>query len=392
MIRAHPAPYGERERSVLELSSAFDAHASALKAPKASRVLPGPNSCEWRNYTELRRRRGPIQIRQGKAARRGAKVPVKASILVCTRDRYMRLQTLLSSIADADAANSLDLELLVVDDGSRDATAATVTRFAESVPMEVRLLQQPRLGLAVARNLALREARGELIIFIDDDCAITRNYFTEVAARFPDASRPVLRGGRVELGDPADAPLTIRTSSEVERLDRRGDPGGFILGCNMVMTRSAAKLTGPFDERFGPGNLLRAAEDTDYILRALLAGVTVEYVPDMTVRHHHGRRSASAIKRVHRDYDIGNGALTMKHGVHAPWLWRSRYWTARNAIREMFGGPLFDPVLNFSHGPIVLNNTIGACLFMLAKIRSVPAWPEVSSRREPDLPFDRAIG
>jgi GT2 family glycosyltransferase len=211
------------------------------------------------------------------------------------------------------------------------------------------------------------------VIFLDDDCTVSRNYFNEVEARFPDIEVAVLRGGRVELGDPGDAPLTIRTSCDVERLGRRGDPGGFILGCNMVLTRAAAGLIGPFDERFGPGRPFRAAEDTDYILRAVLAGVTVEYVPDMIVYHHHGRRSPGAVRRVHRDYDIGNGALTIKHGLTAPWLWRPRYWTARNALREVFGGPRFDPVLDVSHAPVVMHNTLGAGLFVLAKLAGLPA-------------------
>jgi glycosyltransferase involved in cell wall biosynthesis len=305
-----------------------------------------------------------------------AETAMKASILVCTRDRSARLKALLSSLADADPAEGLDLDLLVVDDGSRDTTAETVKSFAKYAEFPVRLLSQPALGLAVARNHVLREARGDLLLFLDDDCLVSRDYFRDVAARFAGEVGPVLRGGRVELADSADAPLTIRTSPEVERLGPHGDPGGFILGCNMAATRAAARLIGPFDERFGPGRPLRSAEDTDYILRAFLAGVAVEYVPDMTVYHRHGRRTAEEINRVHSNYQIGNGALTMKYALRAPWLWRQRYWTARNAVREVFGGPQFDPVLNFSHAPMAANNMIGGCLFLLTKIRSVARWSE----------------
>lgn len=300
---------------------------------------------------------------------------MRTSIIVCTRDRCARLPSLFSSVADADPG-AMGLDLVVVDDGSRDATGEVVINFAESAEFPVVLLQQSRLGLAVARNRGLRQARGDLIIFLDDDCVVSRDYFKEVAARFAGENAPVLRGGRVELGDPADAPVTIRTSSAVERLYANANPGGFILGCNMAVTRAAARLIGPFDERFGPGRLLRSAEDTDYVLRALLAGVRVEYVPDMTVYHHHGRRSSEAIERVYRDYEIGNGALTMKHSLHAPWLWRLRYWTARNAVREMFGGPKFDPLLDLPHAPIVAHNMIGACLFAVTKMRCSEPWSE----------------
>jgi GT2 family glycosyltransferase len=302
----------------------------------------------------------------------------------------MRLQTMLSSLAEATRPNGMELELIVIDDGSRDGTADTVKRFAATVGFPVRLLQKSARGLAAARNLGLREARGDLLLFLDDDCVISRSYLTETAARFAADDRPVLRGGRVALGDPADAPLTIRNSLCLERLGEHRDPGGFILGCNMAIPRAVAGKVGLFDERFGAGGLLRAAEDTDYVLRAQLAGVTIEYVPDMTVYHHHGRRTPRDVRRAHRNYGIGEGALTMKHALHAPWLWRSRYWTARNAVREMFGGPRFNAKLDLSHAPIVAHNLIGACLFMLVKISGVATGsrskpPEVASRVVRDL-------
>jgi GT2 family glycosyltransferase len=303
-------------------------------------------------------------------------VAVKASIIVCTRDRCVRLEALLSSLAAAKPPQGMDLELVVVDDGSRDATGVTVKRFAATVDFPVHLLQQPGRGLAAARNRGLREARGDLIIFLDDDCVVSPNYFREVAARFAADDQPVFRGGRVVLGDPADAPLTIKTSPYTERLPERADPGGFILGCNMAMPRAVLAKVGMFDERFGAGAQLKSAEDTDYTLRVSLAGIRVEYVPDMTVYHHHGRRTAHEVGRVHRNYGIGNGALTMKHTLSAPWLWRSRYWTIRNAMKEMFGGPPFDPELGLSHAPIVAHNAIGACLFLLAKLRRAAPWPE----------------
>jgi glycosyltransferase involved in cell wall biosynthesis len=301
---------------------------------------------------------------------------VKISIIVCTRDRCTRLKALLSSLADAHGASSMDLDLIVVDDGSSDGTAVAVKQFGSIADFPVRLLQQqPGRGLAAARNRGLREAYGDLLIFLDDDCVVSRNYFREVVARFAADHEPVLRGGRVELGDPLDAPITIKTSPDVERLAACGDPGGFILGCNMTMTRAVACKIGPFDERFGAGGLMRAGEDTDYLVRALLANVTVEYVPDMTVYHHHGRRSLKAVVGVHRNYGIGNGALTIKHARHAPWLWRSRYWMLRNAIRERFGGPPFDAEMGLTHAPIVAHHLIGAYLFVLAKLRRAPPWP-----------------
>jgi GT2 family glycosyltransferase len=65
------------------------------------------------------------------------------------------------------------------------------------------------------------------------------------------------------------------------------------LGCNMTMRRAVIERLGFFDENFGPGSELTSGEDLDYIYRAYIADITVEYVPDMIVSHFHSYRSQS---------------------------------------------------------------------------------------------------
>jgi GT2 family glycosyltransferase len=95
---------------------------------------------------------------------------------------------------------------------------------------------------------------------------------------------PVLRGGRIEIGDPTDLPLTTNTSPTRIRWSRsinsarRENFAGKINGCNMTMRRVLIERVGLFDEQFGPGSRF-AGEDTDYIYRAYLDRATLEYVP-----------------------------------------------------------------------------------------------------------------
>ncbi len=298
-----------------------------------------------------------------------------ASVVICTRDRWRSLSRTLDSIEQsARRAGRAGLEVIVVDDGSKDDTAEAVRRFAaRAADLRVRLLRQPGRGLSSARNLGVRHAAGQLLIFIDDDCVVSPRYLREVLECFAGDTRPFLRGGRVELGDPHDAPLTIKTSACTERMTRGDDPAGFLLGCNMAMARQVAETVGPFDERFGAGSPLRSAEDTDFILRAFLAGIPVEYAGrGMVVFHHHGRRAEPEIRNLHRAYNIGNGALMMKHLSRAPWLVRRNYWNLRNAVRELAGGPHFDARLGLSHGPMVWHTLIGAALFAGLKVQRRP--------------------
>lgn len=298
----------------------------------------------------------------------------EVSFIVCTRDRVAVLEACIDSIRAACAAHpAFATETVVVDNGSRDGTAEYLSRIATTSDIPLTAISEPRPGLAAARNAGLAIARGRVLVFVDDDCRLERNYLVDLERHYASGEKWLIRGGRVEIGDARDLPLTIKHCDRRERLTPAVHPGGFVLGCNMTMHRDVAARIGPFDERFGAGGALRSAEDTDYLLRAMLAGMAVEYVPNMTIFHHHGRRDRKAIDRLHRDYHFGNGALCLKHFRRAPWLLRHFYWAARAALRELVRGPRFDQELNLSHWPIVLMNLAGAAKFTLLVLAGRPA-------------------
>ncbi|MBZ9761125.1 glycosyltransferase [Mesorhizobium sp. CA8] len=297
----------------------------------------------------------------------------QVSFIVCTRDRAAVLEACIDSIRVACAAHpAFAAELVVVDNGSRDGTAEYLASAATMSDIAVTAISEPRAGLAAARNAGLARARGRVLVFVDDDCRLDRNYLVDLERHYASGEKWLIRGGRVEIGDERDLPFTIKRCDKHERLTRAVHPGGFVLGCNMTMHRDVAALIGPFDERFGAGGSLRSAEDTDYLVRAMLAGMAVEYVPDMTIFHHHGRRGRKAVDRLHRDYHFGNGALCLKHMRRAPFLLRHFYWAMRAAMRELIGGPCFDRELRLSHWPIVLMNLAGAAKFALLVLAGRP--------------------
>jgi GT2 family glycosyltransferase len=292
------------------------------------------------------------------------------SILICTRSRRAALESCLASVERACAvASSLNVEVVIVDNGSSDDTPDFLRQFSARTPLTLRLAHLGEPGLAGARNLAVREARGDILVFTDDDCELDANYLVDLARRYETPGPPTLRGGRVELADADDAPITIKRNDAVERWEPGVPPGGFVHGCNLTMHRRVAEMVGSFDERFGAGARFKSAEDADYLVRAYLCGVPVEYVPDMVVFHNHGRRTPEQIHSTLRGYDFGNGALYMKHWRAAPWLFKHFGWAARSALAEMRGGPLFDADLNASHWPIILANAAGVFSFATAALR-----------------------
>ncbi len=301
---------------------------------------------------------------------------VGVSVVICTRNRAQALHASLDSVAAAARACDVGTELVVVDNASSDNTEAVIGAWASSGAnneantgaLMVTLVREERRGLAVSRNTGVRAARGAILAFTDDDCRLAPDYLRtllELSAR--DAGM-VVRGGRVDPGDPGDLPFTIKTDPMPAAYDGRRHPGGFIHGCNMAMTRATFDRIGAFDERFGAGAPCEAGEDTDYLYRAYLAGIPVEYAPSLVVAHHHGRRTRTEVAKLNGSYARGNGALYLKHARH--WnLLRNFVWDLKGSARELVGGAPMNPAFGFTYRANVLGCLRGMSRFAALALR-----------------------
>jgi glycosyltransferase involved in cell wall biosynthesis len=290
------------------------------------------------------------------------------SLIVCTRNRAESLPACLNSIEQAAIANrAVEVELLIVNNGSTDATAAVLRAWQRSTSVRCRVLLAEQRGLSHARNCGLEHATGKIIAFTDDDCTVARDYLTQVERAYAADAGPALRGGRVELGDPRDLPFTIKTDLAPQRFNG-GHPGGFIHGCNLTMSRSALELVGRFDTRLGAGQPIGAAEDSDFVYRAHRSGVMVLYDPSIVVFHHHGRRDFAEVKLLQDVYNLGNGALYAKHGLRDRKLLFRICRDIRSGLWEYFGGPLADKEFGLSHRKNLRGNLRGAMRFWLSSL------------------------
>ena len=275
---------------------------------------------------------------------------------------------MLAAAAEAldQAAANHEVELFIVDNGSTDNTREVVGKLAPA-NLSVAYLSEPIAGVCRAKNRGIRSATGDVLVFTDDDCRVASDYFTDLAAHYASDAGPVIRGGRVELGDPTDAAITIKLDEEPATLRDGQHPGGFIHGCNLTMSREVLDRVGLWDERFGPGAEFIAAEDTEFSYRAHKAGIPVHYVPDMTTRHLHGRKTFADVAKLTQQYQRGNGALLGKYTDKT--LLVHLYWYLRNWIREPLGGPKFNDELNLSHRELVAGQVIGALSYWRASFR-----------------------
>jgi GT2 family glycosyltransferase len=283
---------------------------------------------------------------------------MKLSIIVATRNRAHAIISCLDSIAQALAhASPVDAEILVIDNASTDDTSTVIQEWATTYPFPVRPLLESKKGSSAARNRGIRESRGELLALVDDDCRMSPGYVTDLLRHSASDTELVLRGGRVELGDPTDLPITIKTDPHMLRWQnhlgsiKRGQIASLVVGANITMQKGVIERVGLFDEQLGPGTkIIQSAEDTDFFIRVYLAGIAIEYVPDMCVYHFHGRKTPDVAKKLLRDYMIGNGAMYVKYLLRNPDLCRPLWWDIKNAVKEIRTGTnTFLPAVGFSH-------------------------------------------
>ncbi len=170
---------------------------------------------------------------------------------------YNRAQTLARCVESVRAQTFADWELVAVDDGSSDASAAALEAFADP---RIRVLRHERnRGPGAARNTALRAARGEFVALIDsDDEWLPRKLEMQMAmlqageCDLCGCEYWLIDGGRetlVALPDPASWAESLHTQC------RLGN------GTTLVVRQRVVQETGPLDEQ------LRTYEDWDWILR-----------------------------------------------------------------------------------------------------------------------------
>lgn len=289
------------------------------------------------------------------------------SVILPTRNRSSILPAAIEALDRASRGH--DVEILVIDNGSTDDTRRIVAGLSP-ISASLTYLEEPVAGVCRAKNVGVRRARGEILVFTDDDCRVSESYFDDLVRHYAGDTGPVIRGGRVELGDPTDAPITIKLENEPAVLGGDQHPGGFVHGCNLTMSRSVAEAVGPWDEQFGPGAQFVAGEDTEMIYRAHKRGIPVHYVPDMSTSHHHGRKTLADVKKLNDQYQVGNGALIGKHPDKL--MAKHLFWNAKGWVREMTGGARFSEELGLSYRDIVVGQAAGAFRYWMSKVSARP--------------------
>lgn len=198
---------------------------------------------------------------------------------------YDAKATVGAAISSALWQTFCDLEVVVVDDGSRDATGAIAEAFGEPV----RIVRQENAGVAAARNLGIAEARGELIAFCDADDVWLPRHLDELVDTY-DRHGGIVTSNCYWLFPSGIHPSRTRYKGRFPKPERQRLA---ILQQNFVSTMSLfpKRLA---DELGGFASDLEVAEDWDFWLRAVYAGARITLQPKPLALYRWGSESLSA--------------------------------------------------------------------------------------------------
>ncbi|MDX6515366.1 MAG: hypothetical protein QOH73_1032 [Gaiellaceae bacterium] len=232
--------------------------------------------------------------------------PLEASVIICTRDRPRLTRETVQSILDGDGVPS---EILVVDQSDE------LDQQLAALPAPVRYLHPGGAGLSIARNIGVREAAHDVLVFADDDVRVSPGWLAAHLRALDAAGERAAVTGPV-LPDEQDARPGAFAPSTVAR----GEPAVFagrlrkdvFAGGNSTLRRSAIAEVGEFDPRLGAGAHFPAADDNDMGYRLLEAGYRIVFEPDAFLYHRVWRPKGHYV-RLRWRYGRGKGGFYAKH-------------------------------------------------------------------------------
>jgi cellulose synthase/poly-beta-1,6-N-acetylglucosamine synthase-like glycosyltransferase len=233
------------------------------------------------------------------------------TVIVAARDAAATLPACLASLR---ALAYPLVEVIVVDDGSRDDTAAVAQAGG------ARLLDAGGRGPSIARNYGVSESSHEIVAFTDADCVVPRHWLKALVEGLR-TSQAAGAGGPQRNVFPVDASADARdldaffslasVVAEYTRADDKGREVDHNASCNVAYVRHAFREVGGFADGLWPG------EDVDLDFRLRRLGYRCHYVPDAWVEHHRPG-TATWFASMMRRYGRAQRELVERHGRFRP--------------------------------------------------------------------------
>ena len=217
------------------------------------------------------------------------------TVIICTYNREKYLRPLLESLV-ANTLSKSEYEILLVDNNCMDNTRGVCLKFAEEHPdVTFRYVEEHEQGLSAAKNCGIREAKGDLIVYVDDDALVDDNYLEDYVQWFESHPDTMALGGPIvplyELGGEPRwmTPYTralLTAWMDYGRNVRKYPKGRYPGGGNAAFRKCVFEKVGIFNTALGrKGGNLMGSEEKDIFDKMHSLGMEILYLPTPVLHH-----------------------------------------------------------------------------------------------------------
>lgn len=217
------------------------------------------------------------------------------SVLVCTRNRGAALADMLQSVVDMEVPADLNWELILVDNGSSDGTADVIDSFKARLPLNN--IFEGTAGLSFARNTGVEAARGQYILWTDDDVRVSRHWLAAYAKAFETHPDGVYFGGPIIPRFEGEMPVWMAENIDLvgSAFAKRdlgdvfrpftGKKGDNPFGANFALRAAEQKkLAYPTYLGVSP-KFKRVGEEVSVLRQIISSGAAGYWIPEASVEH-----------------------------------------------------------------------------------------------------------
>ncbi len=222
---------------------------------------------------------------------------IKISVVIPTYNQCELLETVYNSL-ELQSINERLFEIIIVDNNSTDKTKTVCEQLIKSSSINSRYVFEITQGLHNARNRGILEAKGEIIVFFDDDIKVDKECLIHIYNEFTENDKAGVVGGKVLplwQSKPPDwiydygSNRTHGVFAYLDNGDKRKVLNDFMIwGCNFAIRKELALEIGGSPPDTFPKNLkyLSGMGETAMIKDVMRLGYEIVYLPNAYVYHH----------------------------------------------------------------------------------------------------------
>ncbi|MDP5199623.1 glycosyltransferase family 2 protein [Flavobacterium sp. DG2-3] len=210
---------------------------------------------------------------------------IKYSIIICSYNRFYLLEETIESILK-DVKHRNDTEILIVDNNSTDSTSSLKYKYEKH--SFIKYFLEVNQGLSNARNRGIKESKGEILVYLDDDIELVKDYFNTCDEIFSN-NNIIVAGGKVlpfKIKIPDWLPRKYYFLVSVFDLGDQPKYVKHLMGGNFAIRKKDALNIGFYDNELGrTKKKLAGGEEIDYQNRAHKKGYKMFYHPNQNILH-----------------------------------------------------------------------------------------------------------